>query len=78
MPMYCYEQSWYKYRICIGASMLICRDLRDRIVDGGDWYDSHMRWTKAHLSITDVDQTNVPNQKFGKNFTRFSNRYRLG
>ena len=29
-----YEQSWYKYRIRIGAHVLICRNLQDRVVDG--------------------------------------------
>ena len=27
-------QSWYKYQIRIGARVLICRNLRDRVVDG--------------------------------------------
>jgi len=58
-------QSWYKYQIRIGARVLICRNLRDRVVDGGGWSDSHTGWTKAHLSITQADQTNVPNQKIG-------------
>ena len=35
MLVRCYGQSWYKYRIRIGARALICRDLRDRVVDGG-------------------------------------------
>ena len=36
MPVRCCGQSWYKYRIHIGARVLICRDLdlRDQIVDG--------------------------------------------
>jgi len=66
MSVRCYGQSWYKYQIRIGARrVLICRDLRDRVVDGGsNWSDLHMKWTKAHLSITQTDQTNVPNKKF--------------
>ena len=63
MPVRCYGQSWYKYRIRIGARVLFCRDLCDRVVDGGDWSDSHTGYTKAHMSVTQVDQTNVPNQK---------------
>ena len=43
MHVHCYEYSWYKYRICIGAYALIRRDLRDRS-------DSYTGWT-AHLSI---------------------------
>jgi len=35
MLVRCYGQSWYKYRICVVALSLICRDLRDRVVDGG-------------------------------------------
>jgi len=65
MPVRCYEQSRYMYWIHIGARVLICKDLRDRVVNGGGWSDSHTGWTKAHLSITQADQTNVPNQKFG-------------
>ena len=64
MPVRCYGQSWYKYRIRIGVRVLICRDLRDRVVDEEGWSDS-TRWTNAHLSIIHTDQTNVPNQKFG-------------
>ena len=33
--LYCYEQSWYKYQICIGACVLIYKNLRDRVVDRG-------------------------------------------
>jgi len=57
-------QSWYMYRIYIGAHVY-CKDLRDQVVGGGGWSDSHTGWTKAHLSITQADQTNVPNQKIG-------------
>ena len=64
-PCFCYGQSWYKCQIRIDARVLIYRDLRDRVVDGGSWSDSHTGWTKVHLSITQEDQTNVPNQKFG-------------
>ena len=33
MSVRCYGQSSYKYQICIGARMLICKDrLRDRVV----------------------------------------------
>ena len=60
MPVCCYGQSSYKYQIRIGARMLICRDrLRDRIVDGRGWSNSHTVWTKVHLSITQLDQTNI-------------------
>ena len=52
MSVRCYGQSWYKYQIYIGVRVLICKDLRDRVVDGEGWSDSHMGWTKAHLSIT--------------------------
>ena len=45
------------HRICIDAPLtLICSDLRDRVVDEGGWSDSHTGWTKAHLSLTQVDQ----------------------
>ena len=44
---------------------LICRDLRDRIVEGGGWSNLHTEWTKAHLSIIQEEQINIPNQKFG-------------
>ena len=50
--MHCYGQSCYKYRIRIGARVLICRDLGDRVVDGGSWSDSHTEWIKVHLSMT--------------------------
>ena len=33
------------YWIYTGARVLICRDLRDRVVDGGGWSDSHTGWT---------------------------------
>ena len=65
MPVHCYGQSWYKYRIHIDVRVLIYKELRDRVVDGRGWSDSHTRWTKAHLSITQTDQTNIPNQKIG-------------
>ena len=65
MPMRCYGQSWYKYQIRIGARVLICRDLRDQVVDGEGWSDLHKRWTnEAYMSITQADQTNIPNQIF--------------
>jgi hypothetical protein len=35
MPVHCYRQSWYKYRIRMLALTLICRDLRDQVVDEG-------------------------------------------
>ena len=35
MHVCCYEQSCYKYQIRIGVSVLICRDLRARVVDKG-------------------------------------------
>ena len=35
MPVRYYGQSWCKYRIRIGARVLICRDLHDQVVDGG-------------------------------------------
>ena len=57
-------RTWYKYQICIGARVLICKDLCDRVMDGGGWSDSHTRWTKSPLSITQVDQSTVPNKKF--------------
>ena len=65
-----YGQSWCKYRIRIGARVLICRDLHNQVVDGGGrgrrgWFDSHTGWTKTDLSIIQADQTNVPNKKFG-------------
>ena len=41
MPVRCYGQSWYKYQIRIDARVLICWDLRDRVMDGGGWSDSH-------------------------------------
>ena len=47
-----------------GIRVLIYRDLHDRVVDGEGWSDSHTEWTKAHLLITQADQTNVENQKF--------------
>jgi len=72
MPVRCYGQSWYKYRIHTGACVLICRDLRDQVVDGGGWSDLHTGWTKVHLSITQPDQT----KNLGGNLTHFSNRYR--
>ena len=50
--------------MCIGARLLIRRDLRDQVIDGEGGFDSHTGWTKAHLSITQADQTNIPNQKF--------------
>ena len=34
-------------------------------MNGEGWSDSHTGWIKVHLSITQADQTNVPNQKFG-------------
>ena len=34
------------------ARVLIYRDLRDRVVNGGSWSDSQMGWTKAYMSIT--------------------------
>ena len=52
IPVCCYRQSWYKYRICIVARILICRNLHDQMVDGVSWSDSNTRWTKALLSIT--------------------------
>ena len=61
MPVRYYGQSWYMHWIHIGARVLICKNLRDRVVDEGGWFDSYTRWTKAHLSITQTDQTNVPN-----------------
>ena len=74
--MRCYRQSWYKYRICVGARVLICRDLRDRVVDGGGWSDSH---TGGPRPIVAVNNTSGPKQhaklkNLGENFTRFSNR----
>ena len=62
MPVRCYGQSQYKYRIHIGAHVLICSD---RVMDGGGWSDSHTERTKTHLLITQADQTKQPNQKFG-------------
>ena len=59
MPVHCYEQSWYKYRIHIGTRVLICMNLRDRVVYGGGCFDTHTRWTKVHLSMT----RDGPNQK---------------
>ena len=47
MPVRCYELDWYKYQIRIGARVLICKDLCDRVMDGGGWSDSHTRWTKS-------------------------------
>jgi len=44
MFLRCYEQNWYKYWINISAHVLICRDLRDRVADGGDWSDSRTGW----------------------------------
>ena len=38
-----------------------------------DLFNTHKRWTKVQLSMTQ----DVPNQKIGGNLTRFSNRYRL-
>ena len=40
----CYGQSCYKYQIRNGVHVLICRDLRVRVVDGEGWSDSHMEW----------------------------------
>jgi len=78
MPVRCYGQNWYKYRIHICAHELVCRGLRDRVVDRWGWSDSHTRWTKIHLSITQEDQNKtVQTKELGGKFTRFSNRYRL-
>ena len=64
MSVRCYGQSWYKYRIRIVVCVLICRDLRDLVVDGVGWSDSHTGQTKTHLSITRDDQTNESSQIF--------------
>ena len=72
-----YRQSWYKYRIRICARALICRDLRDRVVDGGGWSDSHTGWTKVHLSITQASQTNIANQNLGELVLVIGSRYRF-
>jgi len=35
MLVHCYGQSWYKYQISIVSRELICRDLRDQVMDVG-------------------------------------------
>ena len=42
MPVRCYGQNWYKYRIRIGACGLICMDLHDRVLDGWSRSDTNM------------------------------------
>jgi len=49
MSVCCYGQNWYKYRIRVGARVLICRDLHDRVVDRENWFDSHSGWIKTNI-----------------------------
>ena len=51
MPVRCYGQCWYKYWIRIGVHVLICRNLRDRVVDGGGWSDR----IRDELSVNNID-----------------------
>jgi len=67
--------SWCKYRICIGARALICRDLRNRVVDVGV-RPARIR-DRLRSTFNDTSGPNQTNQsKINGNFTCFSNRYR--
>ena len=76
MPVRCYGQSWYKYRIRIGAHVLFCRNLRDRIVDRECWSDSYTDGLKPTCLLHRWTKPTHQTKNLGGNLTRFSNRYR--
>ena len=52
MLVRCDGQSWYKYRMLIGTRVLIYRNLRDRVIEGGGWSDTHTGWTNPPVNNT--------------------------